>query len=140
MGLFELAFALLQGSAAAVDAAPAAAASPHAIAVVAVADDVHSAVLRDADGHLQRYGVGANVAPLWRVVKVASGEVVLRYLRTFAGSTLEMRLHAGETADLDAQVAALAQAAQPIAVPHPQVMTQRPAAKSSAKPSSTPSH
>ena len=140
MGLFELTLALLQGSAAAADAVPTAVASTHAIAVVADADDVQSAVMRDADGHLERYAVGANVAPLWRVTKVAGGEVTLRYTRTFAGSTLEMRLHAGDTADLDAKVAALDHAAQPIAVPRAQVMTQRPPAKSTAKSSSTPSH
>jgi len=140
----QLMLALLHGSAAAADASPApvsAPASNRAVAVIAVADDVHSVVLRDADGHLQRYGVGAHVAPLWRVAGVAQGEVVLRYTRTFAGNTLDMRLHAGESVDLEAQAAALEKAAQPIAVPKPYLSGAKPApAKSQHVPAPQPSH
>jgi hypothetical protein len=91
------------------------------VRVVAVADDVHSAVLREPDGELHRYAEGARLAPEWRLTRVANGVVTIGYMHAFNGSMLEIHLQVGESTDLYARSAALSGMQQPLARPNTRV-------------------
>lgn len=68
--------------------------------VVAIADDVHAVVIRDASMRQVTYTIGETVkGTQWRLVEVRRGEAILRNARAYKGAPFEVRLRVGQKVD-----------------------------------------
>jgi len=88
------------------------------ISVVAIADDVQAVVLRDDQGSLRRYAIGAAVADSgWHIARVAHGRVTFEFSQRIHGDVLALQLGAGDSADLGVSAATAASMQRTQAVP-----------------------